>query len=136
MKEFLDLQYFVSITDTGSFTKSALQTNVAQSALSRRVRDLETKLGTALFYRNGRGVMLTDAGETCLTLARSILADVAALGQDMRKTTGELDGTVKLGVPPSVGLVLLAPLLQQIRADHPKIRMRVLEGFSGMLPNG
>ena len=136
MKEFLDLQYFVSIADTGSFTKSALQTNVAQSALSRRVRDLETKLGTALFYRNGRGVMLTDAGETFLTRARTILAEVEALRQDMRKTSGELDGTVKLGDPPSVGPVLLAPLLQQIRADHPKIRMRVLEGFSGMLPNG
>ena len=70
--------------------------------------------------------MLTDAGETFLTRARSILADVEALRQDMRKTTGELDGTVKLGVPPSVGLVLLAPLLQQIRADHPKIRLRML----------
>ena len=41
--------------------------------------------------------MLTDAGATCLTRARSILADVAALRQDMRKTSGELDGTVKLG---------------------------------------
>ena len=129
--ELLDLQYFVSIADTGSFTKSALQTNVAQSALSRRVRDLEAELGTALFYRNGRGVMLTEAGETFRTRARSILAEVEALRQDMRKTSGDLDGTVKLGVPPSVGLVLLAPLLQQIRADHPKIRMRVLEGFSG-----
>lgn len=129
--ELLDLQYFVSIADTGSFTKAALQTNVAQSALSRRVRDLEAELGTVLFYRNGRGVMLTEAGETFLTRSRSILAEVEALRQDMRKTSGELDGTVKLGVPPSVGLVLLAPLLQQIRADHPKIRMRVLEGFSG-----
>ena len=129
--EFLDLQCFVSIAETGSFTKSALQSNVAQSALSRRVRDLETELGTALFYRNGRGVMLTEAGEVFLTRARSILAEVEALRQDMRKTSGELDGTVKLGVPPSVGLVLLAPLLQQIRADHPHIRMRVLEGFSG-----
>ena len=129
--ELLDLQYFVSIADTGSFTKAALQTNVAQSALSRRVRDLEAELGTVLFYRNGRGVMLTEAGETFLTRCRSILAEVEALRQDMRKTSGELDGTVKLGVPPSVGLVLLAPLLQQIRADHPKIRMRVLEGFSG-----
>ena len=129
--EFLDLQCFVNIAETGSFTKSALQSNVAQSALSSRVRDLETELGTALFYRNGRGVMLTEAGDLFLTRARFILAEVDALRQDMRKTSGELDGTVKLGVPPSVGLVLLAPLLQQVRADHPHIRMRVLEGFSG-----
>lgn len=129
--EFVDLQYFVSIAETGSFTKSALQNNVAQSALSRRVRDLETELNTALFYRNGRGVVLTEAGEVFLTRARGILAEREALHQDMRRAAGQLDGTVKLAVPPSVGLVLLAPLLRQIRADHPRIRMRVLEGFSG-----
>lgn len=129
--EFVDLQYFVSIAETGSFTKSALQNNVAQSALSRRVRDLEVEMGTALFYRNGRGVVLTEAGETFLTAARAILAQREALRQDMRRVAGELDGTVKLAVPPSVGLVLLAPLLRQIRADHPRIRMRVMEGFSG-----
>lgn len=129
--EFLDLQYFVSIAETGSFTKSALQNNVAQSALSRRVKDLETELGSALFYRNGRGVVLTEAGEIFLTRSRGILAEREALRQDIRRAAGELDGTVKLAVPPSVGLVLLAPLLRQIRQDHPRIRMRVLEGFSG-----
>jgi LysR family nitrogen assimilation transcriptional regulator len=129
--EFVDLQYFVSIAETGSFTKSALQNNVAQSALSRRVRDLEIEMRTALFYRNGRGVVLTEAGETFLTAARTMLAQREALRQDMRRAAGQLDGTVKLAVPPSVGLVLLAPLLRQIRTDHPRIRMRVLEGFSG-----
>lgn len=129
--EFVDLQYFVSIAETGSFTKSALHNNVAQSALSRRVRDLEVEMGTALFYRNGRGVVLTEAGETFLTAARAILAQRETLRQDMRRVAGELDGTVKLAVPPSVGLVLLAPLLRQIRAEHPRIRMRVMEGFSG-----
>lgn len=129
--EFLDLQYFVSIAESGSFTKSALQNNMAQSALSRRVRDLEVELGTALFYRNGRGVVLTDVGEVFLARARGILAEREALRQDMRASVSELDGTVKLAVPPSVGLVLLAPLLRQIRADLPRVRMRVMEGFSG-----
>lgn len=129
--ELLDLRYFVSIAETGSFTKSALQSNVAQSALSRRVRDLEAEMGMALFYRNGRGVMLTEAGQTFLGRAQTILAEVEAMRQDMRRSHDDLDGTVRLGVPPSVGLVLLTPLLQQIRADHPRIRMRVLEGFSG-----
>ena len=129
--ELLDLRYFVSIAETGSFTKSALQNNIAQSALSRRVRDIETDLGVQLFYRNGRGVVLTEVGETFLTRARDILADMESLRQEMGRTAGVLEGTVTLAVPPSVGLILLAPLLSQIRADHPRIRMRVLEGFSG-----
>lgn len=129
--ELLDLRYFVSIAETGSFTKSALQNNIAQSALSRRVRDVETELGVQLFYRNGRGVLLTEVGETFLARARGILAEMEGLRQEMTRSAGVLDGTVTLAVPPSVGLILLAPLLSQVRTDHPGIRMRVLEGFSG-----
>ncbi|MEY3309204.1 MAG: hypothetical protein RLZZ413_3242 [Pseudomonadota bacterium] len=129
--ELLDLRYFVSIAETGSFTKSALQNNIAQSALSRRVRDIETELGVQLFYRNGRGVLLTEVGETFLARARGILADMASLRQEIGRSAGALEGTVTLAVPPSVGLILLAPLLSQIRVDHPAIKMRVLEGFSG-----
>ena len=104
---------------------------IAQSALSRRIRDLEQDLGVALFYRNGRGVVVTEAGETFLARARSILSDVAQIRQDLNATQTTLQGVVTLGVPPSVGLVLLAPLLSQIRSDYPGIQMRVLEGFSG-----
>lgn len=129
--ELLDMRYFVSIAETGSFTKAALQNNIAQSALSRRVRELESDLGVALFYRNGRGVVLTEDGETLLKRARAILADVERLRQELVQKRGVLSGTVTLGVPPSVGLILLAPLLAQVRADFPSIRIRVLEGFSG-----
>lgn len=129
--ELQDLRYFVSIAETGSFTKSALQNNIAQSALSRRVRELEAEMGVQLFYRNGRGVLLTEVGETFLARTRGILAEVEGLRQEMARSAGVLEGTVTLAVPPSVGLILLAPLLAQIRADHPLIRLRVLEGFSG-----
>lgn len=129
--ELLDLRYFVSIAETGSFSKSALQNNIAQSALSRRVRVLEAEMGVQLFYRNGRGVLLTEVGETFLARTRGILAELESLRQEMARAAGVLEGTVTLAVPPSVGLILLAPLLSQIRTDHPRIRMRVLEGFSG-----
>jgi LysR family nitrogen assimilation transcriptional regulator len=75
--------------------------------------------------------LLTEVGETFLARARGILADMESLRQEVTRTSGVLEGTVTLGVPPSVGLILLAPLLSQVRADHPGIRMRVLEAFSG-----
>ena len=126
-----DFQYFISIAETGSFSKAAMAHTIAQSALSRRIRDLEADLGVSLFYRNGRGVVVTEAGATFLTRARSILADVAQIRADLNASHATLQGVVTLGVPPSVGLVLLAPLLSQIRNDYPGIQMRVLEGFSG-----
>ena len=84
-----------------------------------------------LFYRNGRGVVVTEVGETLLTRARRVLADVAQIRADIGATHATVQGVVTLGVPPSVGLALLSPLLSQIRAEFPGIRMRVLEGFSG-----
>ena len=69
-----DFQYFIAIAETGSFSKAAMAHTIAQSALSRRIRDLEADLGVSLFYRNGRGVVVTEAGATFLTRARSILA--------------------------------------------------------------
>lgn len=126
-----DFQYFISIAETGSFSKAAMQHNIAQSALSRRIRELELDLGVTLFYRNGRGVVVTEVGETLLTRARGVLADVAQIRADLGATRTTVQGVVTLGVPPSVGLVLLAPLLAQIRHQFPGIQMRVLEGFSG-----
>jgi LysR family nitrogen assimilation transcriptional regulator len=126
-----DFQYFISIAETGSFSKAALAHNIAQSALSRRIRELEIDLGVTLFYRNGRGVVVTELGETLLTRARRVLAEVAQIRADLTASRTTVQGVVTLGVPPSVGLVLLAPLLSQIRADFPGIQMRVLEGFSG-----
>ena len=66
-----DLQYFVAVAETGSFSKAAMVHNIAQSALSRRIRDLETDLGVTLFYRNGRGAVATEMGKMLLTRARS-----------------------------------------------------------------
>lgn len=129
--ELRDLQFFVSIAETGSFTRAAAVHNIAQSALSRRIRDLETELDVTLFYRNGRGVVVTEDGTTLLDRSRKVLADVAHLRHDLGATRTSISGTVTLGVPPSVGLVLLAPLLSQIRREFPGIQMRVIEGFSG-----
>jgi len=126
-----DMQYFVSIAETGSFTRAAAQNSVAQSALSRRIRELEDELGAMLFYRNGRGVVLTDTGTVFLTRIRGVLADIQQIRHDIGVLRSSAHGTVTLGVPPSVGLVLLAPLLAEIRQDYPGIQMRVLEGFSG-----
>ncbi|MDB5575958.1 MAG: ligR, partial [Bradyrhizobium sp.] len=57
------LEYFVHVAELGSFSKAAVVLDIAQPALSRQVRSLETELRQQLFLRNGRGVALTDAGK-------------------------------------------------------------------------
>ena len=112
-----DFQYFIAIAETGSFSKAAMAHNIAQSALSRRIRELEIDLGVTLFYRNGRGVVVTEVGETLLARARRVLADVAQIRVDIGANSSTVQGVATLGVPPSVGLVVLSPLLSQIRAE-------------------
>ncbi len=74
--EFRRLRYFVAVADAGNFHRAAEQLRVAQSALSRHIRELERETGIALLERLPRGVRPTDAGRLLLTDARRILADV------------------------------------------------------------
>src|SRR2546426_12596256 len=71
--ELRHLRYFVSGAEQGAFVKAAGQLRVAQSALSKQIRDLEREVGVALFERLSRGVRLTAAGEVFLAEARATL---------------------------------------------------------------
>ncbi|HEY8368076.1 MAG TPA: LysR family transcriptional regulator, partial [Thermodesulfobacteriota bacterium] len=64
------LRYFVHVAELGGFGRAARSLGVAQPALSRHVRDLERELGVRLLHRNGRGVLLTDAGMHLLPRAK------------------------------------------------------------------
>src|ERR1041384_2675104 len=75
--ELRHLRYFVAVAEEHSFVQAARRLRVAQPALSRQIRDLETEVGVALFHRLPRGVRLTPAGETFLTDARCTL-EIAA----------------------------------------------------------
>ena len=63
------MKYFVRVAETGSFTRAADVLDLAQSSLSRQIRMLETELRQNLFYRNGRGADLTEAGKLFLDQA-------------------------------------------------------------------
>jgi LysR family nitrogen assimilation transcriptional regulator len=129
--DFVKLRHFVHVADNGSFTRAAGTLAVAQSALSRQIRELEEELGIALLHRNGRGVSLTEAGTVFLPRARSLIKDADDLINEMRSIRDLVGGRVTLGVPPSVSHILLTPLLAVIARDYPDIQMRIVEGFSG-----
>ena len=70
------LKYFVGVAEVSSFTKAAAILGIAQPALSRQIRDLESELGVALLLRNGRGAVLTDAGEFFLRSRKEEIEDM------------------------------------------------------------
>ena len=128
--DFKQLQYFVQVAELGSFTRAAMVLKVAQPALSRQVRSLEVELRQNLFQRNGRGVTLTDAGQRLLAHGRGILQQVQRAVLDLEAQRGAPVGRLALGVPPSVGRMLTAPLVNQFRERFPKATLTMVEGLS------
>ncbi|MCW5619588.1 MAG: LysR family transcriptional regulator [Burkholderiales bacterium] len=129
--ELRQLEYFIAIAETGAFSRAALRLSVGQPILSRQIRALEQELGTELYYRTGRGIVLTEAGKILEQHARGVLETTAGAKRAIGALGSAPTGKVTIGMPPSVGAVLTAPIVHQFRAQFPRVSLGVMEGFSG-----
>lgn len=124
------LEYFVRVAELGSFSRAAMILDVAQPALSRQVRLLETDLRCSLLQRTGRGVILTEAGKRLFERSVGILQLVQQTREDMEAGRGEPSGRVVIGLPPSLGRMLTLPLVEGFRGRMPKAHLIIVEGLS------
>jgi LysR family nitrogen assimilation transcriptional regulator len=125
------LKLFSAVAEFGSFSRAAVALSIGQPVLSRQIKALESELGVELLYRNGRGIVLTEAGKLLEDYSRGILEQVDRATTEIAALRSNPRGTIVIGMPPSVGVVLTAPLVQRFREKFPLIAMRVIEGFSG-----
>ena len=124
------LESFVRVSDLGSLTKASVALGVTQPSLSRVIGRLEREIGGPLFHRTGRGVSLTDLGESALPRARALIVEAEQLSADMRDLGRAPSGAVTLGILPSMMSPLAARLFDDLRSRLPGIRLRIFEGFS------
>jgi LysR family nitrogen assimilation transcriptional regulator len=124
------LQSFVRVAELGSFSKAARVLDIAQPALSRQVRQLETDLRETLLLRNGRGVSLTDAGRRLFDHGVQILQQVSQARADLGAERGAAVGHVTIGLPPSIGRRLTLPLIEGFREHLPRARLTIVDGLS------
>ncbi len=129
--DFKQLRYFLSLVDAGSFSKAAVMLGIGQPALSRYIRMLEEELGIELLYRNGRGIVLTEAGKILQEHAKAIIEHVSVASTEIQSLRSVPSGRVVVGVPPTVGHVLTVPLVRQLKDEFPKVSLQVMEGYSG-----
>jgi LysR family nitrogen assimilation transcriptional regulator len=130
------LEYFVRVAELGSFTRAAVELDVAQPALSRQVRLLEIELRQPLLVRNGRGAVPTEAGKVLLEHGRGILHQVQRARDDLGRLRGGLSGRVALGLPSSVARVLAVPLTRAFREAMPEAKLSISEALSAGLQEG
>lgn len=131
--ELRQLRYFVGVAEAGSLLKASARLHVAQPALGQQVAALEAELGARLFDRSSRGMALTEAGRTFLDHAQVVLADVARARAAVRDLGAVPQGDVVLGLTTTVALAATVPIVQACRERLPKVRLRVVEAYSGFL---
>ena len=124
------LRYFVAVADAGSLTAAALAIPIAQPALTRQMRELESELGVQLLQRLPRGVRLTQAGVTLYESARRMLAEAARLTQKLARSQQATQATVVLGVTPTLVRLLLPGLFETCMDLRDSVVLRCREAFT------
>lgn len=127
------LRQFVALCEAGSITQAARRLNIAQPALSMALSKLEAQLGITLFEREARGITMTRAGQKLLARAYQILELTATAELELQHSHDEVKGEVAIGLPSSTTAVLAIPLIERLSREHPGIRLRVVESFSGYI---
>jgi LysR family transcriptional regulator, nitrogen assimilation regulatory protein len=118
------LRYFVKIVEAGSFSRAAATIHVAQPALSQQIAELEEQLGLSLLHRSARGVRPTAAGEVLYREASSILRQMEQLPGIVRSSSGEIDGSVRLGMSSTLAAALAGSFIDSCKTALPKVTLK------------
>jgi DNA-binding transcriptional LysR family regulator len=125
------LRAFVTVAETGSFTRAAALLGRTQPAVSLQIRRLEDQLRSPLFDRSGKGIGLTTEGAALLPQARRLLR----LNDEIISTLGEgdLEGEVRFGAPEDVATMHLPGILGAFARSHPRIKLSVTCDYTANL---
>ena len=129
--ELDQLKVFLTVAETGTFSRAAIRLALTQPVLSRKVKALEEELGTDLFHRTGRGVVLSEAGKMLEQYARGILDTAAGATKAIRALGAAPVGHVTIGMPSSIATVLAVELVQDFRFRAHRLFGFAKRDFSG-----
>lgn len=117
------LAAFLKVADVSSVSRAASELGVGKSIVSKRVAQLEQRIGTTLFSRSTRKVALTPAGEAYAEFARRALAEMAGGEERLRALRSELTGRIRLTASVAWGQRVLAKILPEFLRLHPAIEI-------------
>lgn len=120
---FKDIEIIRLVVRYGGFRAASDATGLAQSAISRRIRHLEDRMGITIFERDGRGVRLSAAGRRLCDEAEVLIAQRDRILDEL--TQGVMAGVVRLGVAETITHTLLPRLLTTLRNRHPLLRFEI-----------
>src|SRR5688572_27980218 len=120
-----DLSLVREVADTGSVTRAGARLHLTQSALSHRLRSVEERLGSPLFLRLGKKMVLTPSGERVLETAHRVLDELVRAEDDLRVLGVDGSGVLRLCTQCYTGYHWLAPLMRAFQEKHPRINIQI-----------
>src|ERR1700743_2613036 len=131
------LRIFARVARPETFSKAARKLELPQPTVSRIIADLERELATRLLTRTTRAVALTEAGAEYLARIEPILASLDEAKQALHGT-GQLRGSLRIGVPASIALRKIIPMLPAFMQQHPdlKIDLQMKDDYQDLLRDG
>jgi len=121
MDRFENMNTFIRVVEAGSISGAADRLDVAKSAVSRRLKELEEHLGVELFHRTTRKMNLTDTGRAFYHQSVRILDDVLEAELATSQAHGTLKGSLKIALPSTFGLMHMGPAINEFLREHPQI---------------
>lgn len=134
--EVHQLDYFIAVAETGSFSRAAERCHVAQPSLSQQIKKLEQEIGQPLFNRSRKGVSLTEAGQLLLPRAHAILAEIQNIRPNLEREVQEGKGKVSVGFIPTVAPFVLPRVIRSFRTLYPGATLAVHEDLTQALVSG
>jgi LysR family transcriptional regulator for metE and metH len=123
--EVRHLRLVTTVAAVGSLTRAGDQLHLTQSALSHQLRDIESRLGTPLFHRAGKRLVLTSAGERLLASATDVLEQLERAEHDIREMGRDRAGRLRITTECYTCYHWLPPLLLRFRRTFPKVEVRI-----------
>ncbi|AZQ84842.1 hydrogen peroxide-inducible genes activator [Colwellia sp. Arc7-635] len=127
------LHYALAVEKTLHFKKAADACNVSQSALSTAIIELEKQLGTTIFERNNKQVLITSSGQLILNKAKTVKLELDELLQISQSNKQPFINSMTIGVIPTIGPYLLPKVLPEVRRQHPHFKLKIIEEQSQVL---
>ena len=125
--EIRQLEYFVSVVETNSFTKAAEKQYVSQPCITHSIRKLEEELGFELFDRSQKKSPLTDEGKRFYLRACNLLNELRDTMTEMNELRNLSRGTINLAIPPMIGSCLFPYLFTSFQTQYPHLTLNVCE---------
>ncbi len=124
------LEIFLAVAETGSFSKGAEATFITQSTVSQHISSLESDFGVKLLDRTGKGALLTEGGKVLFSHAQQVIADVQEIQRAMKRFSGIEDIELRIGGSNIPANYMIPELLPVMIERFPKLRLTLIQGDS------